>query len=239
MGGRQLAECGLYPASQTTTRSDAVNDIPEKPTTDDVFLAKKTKAIRALEHKAGQNFLAMGAEIKDAQEELSREKGGEGRFLKWIDEDLCWSRTQAYRFIALYETYGTSLPQGANSLSIKALFALTKATDDVRAEILDKVLDTRLTEKQVRQLVEEAEAKAKAEVERQHQEIIAFIQALKKFYEDWGSDVGEFLAIHPDKPPLIGEEGEKFKIGANRVTYEIARLLHKFGEYDLDLDEDE
>jgi hypothetical protein len=124
------------------------------------YLAEKAKAIR---EAAGRAFIEIGKHLKEVQARLSREKGGEGGFVEWIEKEFEFGRAHAYRLMRLSDIYGSgsSLPHVVNSkLSLRALLELADAPEDLRNKILEEAQDTHFTEKQVKARIEAAEAEA-------------------------------------------------------------------------------
>jgi hypothetical protein len=172
-------------------------------------LAEKAKNIRAYDRTAVESWWNKGRELKEAQTRLSRQSPerddtGDVGFLEWIGKELGMKERHAYRFIDFYNFYPTGLPPGTNSWAMKPLMELGKglkdAPEDVRSEILAKVLETKLTERQVRQLVEDAKAKAKAEAEaeRQQKESDERLRKLSTFFEDYRKDMDDWHAANPN-----------------------------------------
>jgi hypothetical protein len=72
--------------------------MPDKPVADDLFLAEKATAIRALGKRVIADVIEIGRLLAEA-----KERCGHGNWLPWLDREFGWSGQQARRFIHVHE----------------------------------------------------------------------------------------------------------------------------------------
>jgi hypothetical protein len=65
---------------------------------DDLFLAEKATAIRALTAKVGRDIVEIGKQLAEA-----KARAGHGRWLPWLKAEFGWTRQTALNFIRVYE----------------------------------------------------------------------------------------------------------------------------------------
>lgn len=108
--------------------------------------------------------LETGRRLKEKQEQKRYINGG---FQKWVDEHLKWGMAHVYRFIEIHDAFdGKSIPHVVHNFSMRALSVLAKAEEPVREKVLEKVKNKKLTEKQVKELIADAEGKAARAIDR-------------------------------------------------------------------------
>jgi hypothetical protein len=66
--------------------------------TDDLFLAEKATAIRALTAKVGRDLVEIGKHLTEA-----KARTGHGRWLLWLKNEFGWTEQSALNFIRVYE----------------------------------------------------------------------------------------------------------------------------------------
>jgi hypothetical protein len=106
----------------------------------EIALAEHAAVIRALGKRVISDIIEIGRRLGEAQAVLSRESGGDGTFLQWIEREFpSWSQRAAYRFIDVYKAFrGREFAKLANSeldLSSLYLFAAPSTPEEARQEV--------------------------------------------------------------------------------------------------------
>lgn len=195
---------------------------------DTTFLASKEAIINAKQSNMVRDAIEIGLHLTETRDYLKHITGG---FEQWVRNKFGWSRQWAYSLITIYETYGRNGLVNYNlQLPITALLTIAKEDEPVRKEILDKAKDTRLTQKEVEELIKEAKAEAKKAAEAD-EEMAAkkALKNLKKEHKDL-SDHANLLAknvtsLANDKRELTAQL--KAALSKGKSTPEFGAQLEK------------
>lgn len=131
--------------------------------------------IELLQGTAAITIIRIGERLKQAQEKFRYVRASNG-FAGWVESRLNFSRRTAYRFIGVYERFGTESVQKLHTFSSETLCLLAEPStpEDVRAEVIEKAdAGERLTLADVRRAVDEARLQQVG----QHQAEVARLRA--------------------------------------------------------------
>lgn len=82
---------------------------------------------------------------------LARQREEAGGWIRWLEEHVDFKRMHAHRFITVFEEFGSDVSPGIHTLTLKALYEITKLPpDNDRADLVSKphsVLSTSASEK--------------------------------------------------------------------------------------------
>lgn len=79
------------------------------------------EAVRSLQRQAAASSVKIGGILAEVRETL-----GHGRFTAWIGTEFCWSRSTAYRFIAVWEAFGGVHSSHVGTFEPSALYELSQ-----------------------------------------------------------------------------------------------------------------
>lgn len=129
---------------------------------DDVFLAERAGAIRALGKRMVKDIIEIGRLLTECKDRL-----GHGNWLPWLDTEFGWSPLTAQRFMqvaALKESKFSNLENMTIDASALYLLAEPRTPNELRDEVIERAQNGEaITHDQVRELIDKARAETDAE----------------------------------------------------------------------------
>jgi hypothetical protein len=184
-------------------------------------------------------YIQLGKRLKEEQHKHSREKGGSGDFLNWIKNSVKWNQSYVYKIIDIFEAMqdDPSLPYMVNWLPIGAWVAITakNVSKETRTEVLEKAKDNRLTEKQVKQMIAEAKAKAKEETGAQYEaQIEQHVATIKELEQSANTLEAQLSVEHKKKIDSLQDRMNRLETAMRTKNEEHAAAVKELREKNKD-----
>jgi uncharacterized protein YukE len=184
-----------------------------------VFVKGKAEAIHARFKRAAEDIIAIGQDLREVQEKLSRYYGGE--FVAWLRAEFEMSYRTGYRFIQVAERFAEGFDK-LSKLSVSVLYALAapSTSDAVVEQVQSGEIEATLVSIKA---AKEAEKRRADEAESAKQEVEQQLQGLRE-------EVATLQRQLEEKPQVIEKSVENPETEAA-----LARLREKYAEIEARL----
>jgi len=189
---------------------------------DDVYLAERAGAIRALGKRMVKDICEIGRLLTECKGRV-----GHGRWLPWLDVEFGWSDKQAERFMSVFKLNSKIDNLSNMTIDASALYLLAApSSNELRDEVIERAQNGEaITHEQVRELIDKARAESDAVhaanlerlLQQNRTELASREQAVRAEYDGkMIFDEGELAAqIEESVAPLVKKiEAQQKKLDA-------------------------